>query len=69
MVTENHTLQEILAAIKENCESKVTSDNLKANLDTFEQGENTADFCQKLDKITTQLKPAYLTDNIPQKTA
>lgn len=67
--TDNQTLAEMLTAVKEHCVSKVTPDNLIAQLRTLKRGENLPEFCQQLDKIISQLKAAYLRDDIPQETA
>lgn len=68
-VTDNEPLEETLAAVKNHCASKVTADNVIAELKTLKQSDNMIDFCQKVEKITDQLKSAYLRDNIPNQTA
>lgn len=60
---------ETLTAVEDHCSSKVTANNVLAELKTLKQGDNMADFCKKFEKITDQLKSAYLRENIPNQTA
>lgn len=55
VIAEANDLQEILDAVKQHCESKITSDNIIAKLKTLRQKESAESFCSDIEKLTTQL--------------
>lgn len=69
VVTDNQTLAEILDAVKTHCASRVTAENLIAKMSTIKQNDDVSNFCDQIEKITTQLKSVYMTDKIPEITA
>lgn len=68
-INENQTINEMLNSIKVSCISKVTADSLISKLRTIKQNGSLSDFCDKIDKICSQIKSVYLKDGIPQQTA
>lgn len=68
-INENQSLDEMLVAIRAHCESKVSADSLVAKLNAVKQNGDLTEFCDKVDKICSQLKSVYLKDEIPQVTA
>lgn len=68
-INENQNLDEMLVAIRAHCESKISADSLIAKLKTVRQNGDLTEFCDKVDRICSQLKSVYLRDEIPQVTA
>lgn len=62
-------LQEILDAIKLRCAPKITSDSLLAKLRATKQTSTTENLCDSIEKLTGELKYAYISEQIPLDTA
>ncbi|XP_058813587.1 uncharacterized protein LOC131677667 [Topomyia yanbarensis] len=58
-------LQGIFDAVKQHCESKITSDNIIAKLKAVKQKESAESFCSAVEKLTAQLRSVYVTEQIP----
>lgn len=69
VIGELNNLQEILDIIKLRCATKATSDSILAKLRAAKQTSSTENFCENLEKLTNDLKYAYITEKIPQDTA
>lgn len=69
VIAELNDLQEILDAIKNNCGSKVTSDNVVAKLKALKQKDSTESFCNKVEELTVQLRTSYIKEKIPMDRA
>lgn len=65
VIAEANDLQEILDAVKQHCESKITSDNIIAKLKTLRQKESAESFCSDIEKLTAQLRTVYVREQIP----
>lgn len=64
-VPENVTIEELIAALKEHCATKITSDNILAKLKSLKQTTSTNAFCEEVEKLTNQLKSIYISKKIP----
>lgn len=69
VITEANDLPGILDAVKQHCESKVSSDNIIAKMKALKQKDSAESFCNEVEKLTTQLKAAYVREQIPVATA
>lgn len=63
------TLNEILNKLKEQCTSKVNSDNIKAKLGALKQKGSLDDFCDQVERLTLRLAAAYNNEDIPANKA
>lgn len=68
-IGELNDLQEILDELKLRCASKATSDSIVAKLKATKQITTTDNFCDVVEKLTNELKSAYLNEKIPTDTA
>lgn len=68
-ITENQSLQQLLDAVKTNCASKLTANNILAKLKSTQQKESSELFCNNIEKLTQQLKKVYLNERIPADVA
>lgn len=62
-------LQGIIDAVKQHCESKITSDNVLAKLKATRQKDSIETFCNEVETLTTQLKSCYVREEIPANRA
>ncbi|XP_062535414.1 uncharacterized protein LOC134204644 [Armigeres subalbatus] len=65
VIAETNDLQGILDAVKQHCESKITSDNIAAKLKAVKQKESAESFCNTVEQLTAQLRSVYVREQIP----
>lgn len=65
-ISANQNLTQMLDAINLHCASKISADSLIAKLKTIKRTDDLNDYCDKVDKLCSQLKSTYVKDNIPQ---
>lgn len=68
-VGDLNDLPQIIDSIKRRCSPKITSDNILAKLKTTKQHSTAESFCDAVEKLTNDLRSAYLTERIPPETA
>lgn len=68
-ITGTNDLAGLLEAVKQNCESSLTSDNLIAKFKNLKQKDSVENFCNEIEKLTTQLKTIYIKEQIPVERA
>lgn len=68
-IGELNETQAMLDANKTRCASKTTSDNILAKLKSVKQSSTTENFCDAVEKLTNDLRSAYITEKIPQDRA
>lgn len=65
VITGANDLQAITDALKQHCESKITSDGLEAKLRALKQKDSIETFCKEVENLTSQLKSCYVNEQIP----
>nr|XP_029731195.1 uncharacterized protein LOC115267842 [Aedes albopictus] len=63
------TVQEIIDALEQRCKSTETPEMIIAKLNSMKQQGEISKFTECVEKLTTQLENAYISDNIPAQTA
>lgn len=64
-ITGAQNLNEVLTKIKNQCASKITSDNLKAKLGALKQKGSLDEFCDQVEQLTLRLTSTYIDEEIP----
>lgn len=64
-IPENANLDQLIDALKTNCSSKTTAENVLAKLKNTKQTSSTEDFCTEVEKLTQELKSIYIRNRIP----
>ena len=68
-ISSAQNLDEILNTLKEQCGSKINSDNIKSKLGTLKQKGSIDDFCEQVEKLTLTLATTYINESIPANKA
>lgn len=68
-IGELNDLQQIIDAIKLRCGAKISADGVLAKLKAARQTSSTEIFCETVEKLTNDLRSAYINENIPADTA
>lgn len=64
-VPENANFDQIIAALKEHCSSKITAENILAKLKNVKQTTSTESFCEEVENLSSKLKSVYISKQIP----
>lgn len=65
IIADADDLEAIINALKQHCESKITSDGTVAKLKALKQKDSIETFCNEVENLTSQLKSCYVREQIP----
>lgn len=63
------SIDDIVDLIKQNCESKVSSEQILAKLNGIKKGSPKQQYCDEIESLCSKLTRTYVKEGIPQATA